>query len=282
MSRAVLAAGLAGALAVAAAWEALAAAEAGGGLARLGPLAGRLVRVGRDGREAAPRDRRRLGVLAAAVLFGGGWLLAGPVVGVGLAAVGPAAAVRVVAARRRRWRAALAREAPLAARALADALGAGHGVRGAMGEAARGLAGASGPELRSAAAALAAGERTEAAIERLRARAGGEEWDAIAAAMLLQRDAGGDLAHLLRVLAAAQEEAARLVTDARGATTQARFTGFIVCALPLGAGVLLQVAAPAAVSAIVATPVGVLLAVLAVVLQVGSLVAIRRLGRVPG
>lgn len=280
MSRAVLAAAGAGACGVLALWELLGAAEAMG-TARLAAVVAPLERARREGREPSAVERRRLGLLITGVLLLGGWLLAGPVLAVVLAALGPAGAMALVRARRRRWRNALAREAPGAARALADAIGAGHGVRGALGEAARGLPGPAGVELRGAARALALGEETERVLERLRTRAGAETWDTIAAAMLLQREAGGDLAGLLRGVAAAQEESMRLERDARAATAQARFTGLVVCGMPAGAAALGQLLAPGAVSGVLSEPLPATLAGLALVLQVGSLLAIRRLARIP-
>ena len=123
------------------------------------------------------------------------------------ALTGPAAVVGVVRARRARYRDELRRGAAGAARALADAIAAGHSVRGALAEVAPTLPGAAGHELRIAARSLALGEPTEAVLERLRARAATRAWDTLVAAILLQRDAGGDLPALLRELAAALEAA---------------------------------------------------------------------------
>jgi tight adherence protein B len=280
VTRAVLAAAFAGGAGVLGAWEALGAADAAG---LPGRLAGALVplrRAGREGREPSALERRRLGLVAAGVLLAAGWLLAGPLLGLGLAALGPALALQAVRMRRARWRAALAEDAPLVARALADAVGAGHSVRGALSEAARGLPGLVGAELRGAARELELGARTEDVLERLRVRAGGQEWDTLAAAILLQREAGGDLAGLLRGLAEAQEEAVRLTRDARAATAQARFTGLLVCGLPLGGAALAQLASPGVLGKVLSEPLPATLTVLAVGLQVGSLLAIRRLGKV--
>ncbi len=280
MTRAVLAAAFAGGAGVLGAWEALGAADAAG---LPGRLAGALVplrRAGREGREPSALERRRLGLVAAGVLLAAGWLLAGPLLGLGLAALGPALTLQAVRMRRARWRAALAEDAPLVARALADAVGAGHSVRGALSEAARGLPGLVGAELRGAARELELGARTEDVLERLRVRAGGQEWDTLAAAILLQREAGGDLAGLLRGLAEAQEEAVRLTRDARAATAQARFTGLLVCGLPLGGAALAQLASPGVLGKVLSEPLPATLTVLAAGLQVGSLLAIRRLGKV--
>ena len=73
---------------------------------------------------------------------------------------------------------------------------------------------------------------------------GGPAWDTLVAAILLQRDAGGDLAGLLRDLAASLEAAARVDADARAATAQARFTARLVLWLPAGAAVLAELARP--------------------------------------
>ncbi|MDW5598934.1 type II secretion system F family protein, partial [Conexibacter stalactiti] len=182
--------------------------------------------------------------------------------------------------RRRRYRAELERSAPAVARAVADALGAGHAIGAALTEAVRGVSGAAASELTGASAALALGESTERVLERLRASAGCRAWDTLVAAILLQREAGGDLAALLRELATAQEHALRLADDARAATAQARFTGLIVGVLPVGAAALSELARPGTLAEIVAVPLAAWLAAFALFLQALALVAIRRLSRV--
>ena len=122
------------------------------------------------------------------------------------------------------------------AMALADALGGGHSLRGAVAEAARSLDGPAGHELSRTAAELATGAPTEAALEGLRARAGSERVGTVVAACLLARRAGGDLARLLRDCARAFEDDARMRGEARAATAQARFTGLVVVLLPAGRG----------------------------------------------
>src|SRR4051812_50174648 len=68
--------------------------------------------------------------------------------------------------------------------------------------------------------------------------------DTIVAACLLQRRSGGDLARLLRDSARALEDQERLMRDARAATAQARFTGWIVVALPVAGAGLAELAQP--------------------------------------
>jgi len=99
------------------------------------------------------------------------------------------------------------------------------------------------------------------------------------AAVLLQRDAGGDLATLLRELAASGEAADRAERDARAATAQARFTAWIVLGLPPAGAVLAQLAAPGFAASLVANPLSAWFAILAALLQLTALLCIGRLTR---
>jgi tight adherence protein B len=282
VSPAVLLAGLAGACALLAVWEAIAAAEEERAVQSLSRWLAPLFEVLRSGREPTSPERRRLAVLGIVALLGGGWLVAGPWAGIALGAAAPWAARAVVRARRRRRAVAVSAGAPAIARALSDALAGGHSVRGALTAAARdgGVTGPAGEELRVAAAALDLGERTEQVLRDLARRAGGGPLDTVAAAVLLQRDAGGDLAALLRDLAASLETRGRVVADARSATAQARFTALLVTALPAVGLALGELVQPGFVLALAGSPLTAAMVVLALVLQVIAFMSVRRIARV--
>lgn len=238
------------------------------------------LRLGRSGRLPGARERRRLLAAGALLAFVLGAFLIGPVAGVALASGGPWVVARVLAAARERYRRAVDAGAASVALALADALGGGHSVRGAVGEAARGLSGAPGQELSRVARELALGASTESALEAFRSRARSHGIDTIVAACLLQRRSGGDLARLLRDCARALEDQERLERDARAATAQARFTGLIVVMLPLGGALLAELASPGYLRSLAGSFLTAWLAGLALVMQVVAAVLIRRLGRV--
>jgi tight adherence protein B len=279
MSGAPVLAFAAAAAGVLGAWEALAAVERSRVAAGLARAVEPLVRAGREGRAATVPERRRLAVLATAALAVAGWLVGGPVLGLVAAVGGPALVAAALRARRRRYAAGLRRGAPSVARVLADAVAAGHSIRGAVGAAASGVAGPAGHELRGAARALALGEPTQEVLERLRKRAADSAWDAIVAGILLQRDAGGDLAGLLRDQAASLEAAERIEREARTATAQARFTARLVLLLPLGAAVLAELASPGLIGGLLRHPVSVWLVAMAMVVQLVAIVAVARLAR---
>ncbi|HEX8159393.1 MAG TPA: type II secretion system F family protein [Solirubrobacteraceae bacterium] len=282
MSFAAALGGLAGVCAVLATWEAIAAAEQ----ERLVRAVGRWLAPGleilRSGREPTSPERRRLVLVGALSLLAAGWLVTGVWAGLALGATAPWVARALLRMRRRRRQAAIAAAAPAVARAIADALAGGHSVRGALAAAAAGAgAGPAGEELRIAAAALELGERTDDVLRALARRAGpGGALDTLVAAILLQRDAGGDLSGLLRSLAVALEERARTVADARSATAQARFTALVVCCLPIAGMALGEIAQPGFVIRLASQPLAALLVVSAIALQVVAMLCVRRIARV--
>jgi tight adherence protein B len=246
----------------------------------VGELAETPLRLGREGRSPGARERRRLLVAGAACAFGLGSVVLGPVPGVAVAAVGPWIVARLLAAARERYRRGVEAGAAGVALALADALGGGHSIRGAVAEAALGLGGPPGQELRRVARELALGAPTDVALEAMRGRVRSHGIDTIVAACLLQRRSGGDLARLLRDCARALEDQERLERDARAATAQARFTGLIVVMLPLGGGLLAELASPGYLASLAGSFLTAWLAGLALAMQAIAGVLIRRLGRV--
>jgi tight adherence protein B len=239
-----------------------------------------LVRLGREGRDPGALERRRLLLAGAVVAFAAGTVLLGPLPGLALAAGGPWAVSRALRARRERYRRAVDEGAAQIAVAIADAIGGGHSLRGALEEAAVSVHGEAGHELRRAVAELSAGATTDAALESMRARARSPRLDTIVAACLLQRRAGGDLARLLRQSARAMEDQARLEGEVRAATAQARFTGLLVAVLPLGGAVLAELASPGWFAGLWRSFLTAWLVGIALVLQLVAAALMRRLGRV--
>jgi tight adherence protein B len=269
-------------LAVFGAWDGLAVIAQARPVRTLGRVLAPLTLAGRAGREPTAPERRRLAVLGAGALLSAGWLLAGPVAGVVLAAAGPAAVGPALAARRRRWRRGLADGVPGVARALADALAGGHSIRGALQDlgATGAVTGPAGAELHAVGRRLTLGEPTEAVLERLRRRAADPAWDTLVAAILLQRQAGGDLARLLRSVAAAREHARRVEADARGLTAQARATARLVAGLPFAGLALGELVAPGSLATLLADPRSRVLLLAALTVGGFALTVITRLARV--
>jgi len=249
-------------------------ARAGAGLVDV------LARAGRDGRDPGAAERRRLLLAVSAATFAAGAVTVGPLAGVGLSAAGPWIVARLLRARRERYRAAVDAGVAQAAVAIADAIGGGRSLRAALGEAAVGLGGATGHELRRTRAELEAGAATDDALEAMRLRVRSPRMDTLVAACVLQRRAGGDLAGLLRESARAMEDQARLEDEVRSATAQARFTAILVVMMPVGGGLLAELASPGWFGGLWSSFLTAWLVGIAFVLQLSAAVLTRRLGRV--
>ncbi len=252
------------------------------------PAAGRWValaleplrRAGREGYAPTEAERRRLSVLGALVAGIAGLVVAGPGLAPLLAAAGPGGAGWVLARRRAAYRRTVERGLAEVATAVADALASGRSARAALITAAASLEGPPGAEMARVRAELRLGAPTREALADLRRRLSSPRVDTFAAALLSQQLAGGDLAVLLRRFAAAAADRDRTEADARSATAQARFTGLLVVAMPVGAALLAELLEPGFVAGLMADTAAASLLVVAAALQFAGFAAIRRLSRI--
>jgi len=241
-----------------------------------------LRRIAREGYDPSPGEQRRL------ALLGSGGIATVVVLLVGLgplaiaAAAGPWFAGAIVARRKEAYRSAIERSIPDVASAIADAISGGHSVRGALGAAAQSLEGPPAAELARVAADLEVGAPTAKALAGMRERLRSERVDSLSTALLSQQIVGGDVAALMRRLAAASAERDRVDDEARAATTQARFTGLLVVAMPAGAGLFAELLQPGFISRVLAEPASAGMLIAAVALQAVGFAVIRRLGMSSG
>lgn len=239
-----------------------------------------LRRAGREGYAPSVPERRRLAALGTVAAISGGWFVAGLTLALPLAVAGPALAAVAINARRKRYRRAVERALPDVALAVADSLTAGRSLRASLPAAAASLDGPPAVELARLGADLHLGSPTVDSIAAWRGRMRSPRVDAFAAALLSQRLAGGDLAALLRRFAEGAAERDRVAEDARAATSQARFTGLLVVAMPSGGALFAELIQPGFLAKVLAAPASAVLLAMAAALQLAGFVAIRRLSRV--
>lgn len=239
-----------------------------------------LRRAGSEGVDPTRAQRRRLQLAFAFAALPIGWVAADVFAAAGLAGLAAFLSSRAVVWRRERYVARIARGAGAAALSIADAIASGHSTRSSLAIAATGLEGPIGVELRKLAADLQLGAPTDAALERFRLRASCFSVDLIVAAIELQRRSGGNLAALLRDIAATIEDQSRLEDEARAATSQARFTSRIVLGMPVGLIALGELADPGMLGRLAGSPAGIWLLSGALLLWLTGALLVRRLGRV--
>ena len=238
-----------------------------------------LARAGREGYSPSLAEQRRLALLGSVVIMSVALLLTGPGPLTVIAAAGPWLAGIAVAQRRERYRRAVERSVPGIAAAIADAISGGRSVRGALAGTPGSLEGPAAAEMARVGAELELGASTADALGGLRGRLRSDRVDSLCTALLSQQVAGGDVAGLMRRLGAASAERDRVADEARTATTQARFTGVLVVALPAGAMLFAELLEPGFVAGVLADPAAAGMLLLAGVLQLAGFAAIRRLGR---
>lgn len=238
-----------------------------------------LTLAGREGYAPSGGERRRLALLGSGAILAAAVFLAGPGPLAAVAGAGPAAASWMLSRRRERYRRAVERSIPAIAAAVADAISGGRSIRAALASAPASLQGPAAVELARVSADLEMGASTAAALEALRGRLRSARVDALATALVSQRAAGGDVASLMRRLGAASAELDRSADEARAATTQARFTGLLVVAMPVGATLFAELIAPGFVARVLRDPAATAMLLLAGALQFAGFFAIRRLGR---
>lgn len=239
-----------------------------------------LRRAASHGTDPTVGERRRLRAAGAIAGACGGWLVGGWWLAV---AAGIAAAVlvpRMATWRRARYGRRVEAGAGAAALSIAGALAGGGSIRMAIAAAARELDGPISVELGRAAVELEAGASLESALNGIVGRAPSRSIVTIAAAIRLQRRSGGDLAALLRRIAASLEDERRTTDEAHAATAQARMTSVMVLALPPAGVAMAELASPGLVGRMVGSPVGASLILLATGLQVVGALAVRRLARI--
>lgn len=239
-----------------------------------------LRRAGREGYSPSTPERRRLAALGSVAAVTGGWFLGGVPLALPLVVAGPGLAGWALTARRQRYRRAVERALPDIALAVADSLTAGRSLRTSLPAAASSLDGPAAVELARLGAELDLGAATADAIAAWRRRMRSPRVDALAAALLSQQLAGGDLAGLLRRFGEGAAERDRVAEEARAATSQARFTGLLVVAMPTGGALFAELLQPGFLGKALGSPASALLLAFAVLLQLAGFVAIRRLAQV--
>ncbi len=221
-------------------------------------------------------ERRAWAPLAASAIAG--WGLVG---GLGFAAGPLIALIALRAARARQARRsthACERGAGGLARSLADAVRAGHSVRGALHAAARDHAVPA--EVRAATidadAALQRGASLPDVLHHL-ARRGGPQLVLLCAVVALHAERGGRLPHVLDRLADDADRAVRLDEERASATAQARATVRTVAALPLLALAGGQLLGGDLLGAVAGHPLSLGLLLVGLALEVAAVVLSQRL-----
>lgn len=172
------------------------------------------------------------------------------------------------------------RQLPEALLMLAAALRAGHSFLQAAETVSREVPAPLGPELARFVGETRVGLSLEEALRRLGERVGSRDLDLAIAAVMVQRETGGNLAQVVERVAETIRERLRLRGEILALTAQGRLSGMVIGVLPLALGLLLWWLNPAYLGLLFRFPGGRMLLAGAGLLAALGFLLIQRLIRV--
>lgn len=179
----------------------------------------------------------------------------------------------------RRASAHIRTQLPQLADHLADSLAVGMSLSQAFRSASDALGDPLASELRVTGRSMDLGARTSDVLDDMAIRLGEPAAKVLVSAIAVQRESGGDLSGSLSRLALELEERSKLARELQTATAQARMTGGLVAALPIAAGISLELARPGTIGGLIAGP-GMLLVAASLAIQGIGLIAIRHVSQI--
>jgi tight adherence protein B len=115
------------------------------------------------------------------------------------------------------------------------------------------------------------------ALIDLQARTDNDDLNLLITALLIQKQVGGNLAEVLDNISHTIRERVRIKGEIRTLTAEGRLSAVILALLPLAVAVMIAVINPDYVSTLVREPLGLVMIVLAVILQVIGILIIRKI-----
>ena len=162
-------------------------------------------------------------------------------------------------------------------RLTSNALRAGSALLQAIGSASRELQPPLSDELESLLLDSSMGANTEDALRRFADRIESYEVKAMVTAILIQRTTGGNLAEVLDKVAETIEERERIQGEVQSFTAQQRLTGNILSAYPIVLALFFTLLHPGLMSLLWTDPIGIVLLVVGISLQLVGFLTIRRI-----
>ena len=139
---------------------------------------------------------------------------------------------------------------------LANSLRAGFSLLQAMEMVSQEMPNPISGEFQLALREMTYGTATETALIHLSERVGSDVLDLLVTAMLIQRQAGGNLAEVLLNIHATIQDRLTIQQEIKTLTAQGRMSGYIIAALPFGIAAALSVINPNYLSVLFSNPIG--------------------------
>jgi tight adherence protein B len=121
------------------------------------------------------------------------------------------------------------------------------------------------------------GFSTEVALESLSARVQSDDLDMVVTGIIIQRQVGGNLAQVLDNISSTIRERARIQREVKVLTAQGKLSGILIALLPLFLIAALLVLNPEYFNVLVSDSRGIIMLIVAGVMEIVGFMVIRRL-----
>ena len=117
----------------------------------------------------------------------------------------------------------------------------------------------------------------EVALDNMTQRINSPDFNLVAAAVLIQRQVGGNLAQILDTISETINERIRMRREVSALTSQGRMSGMILSGLPIALAIILQIISPAYLTPLFTSTIGQMAIVGAIVMMIIGALVIRRI-----
>jgi len=215
-------------------------------------------------------------LLAALGFFGVWWSLAQLGTAVALSLVLGSLPILIVERRRKKRFLSFVRQLPDALTMMKNSLQAGHTLDKAMMVISQEMADPIGLEFRETVEELHLGMPVKRAMENFSNRIIDENVNIFVAALLVQREIGGNLSELLGNLSHTIRERFRIEQEVHALTAEGRISGYVIGALPIVLAIIINMLQPDYLKPLYETQTGIMLLKGSVVLNIAGFWAIRK------
>ncbi|HEY9856014.1 MAG TPA: type II secretion system F family protein [Stenomitos sp.] len=217
------------------------------------------------------------GLLALAAGAIGGLLFANPLIGLVAALLGGAVPFLQLSQRRAKVLKELNEQLPDALMLVINGLRAGNSFLQSLMIVSKQMSGAIAQEFATTVSEINWGLPIETALSNLSERIGTLDIELVVAAMIIQRETGGNLSEILMNIHDTIRDRVRIAGEVQALTAQGRLSGIVLTCLPVGVGFLFFLISPGYLSVLFSDPRGHMLIAAAVGAQLLGIYFIRKL-----
>ena len=124
------------------------------------------------------------------------------------------------------------------------------------------------------------GLSTDKALENLSARVSSDDLELVITAVLIQRQVGGNLAEVLDNISATIRDRVRIKGEIKTVTAQGRMSGWVISLLPAGLCLLIYVINPQYMAVLFTRPLGIMMLVISVFMELLGIFFISRIVKI--